>query len=281
MSRHLLQIGVVLILALATAGVAQARGPRGGAPRSRPAGLHSGSGMSRHTRNLRPRNVFMASHKSALAPHHHHGDHHGHHHHHHHHLHLGGAPGGGEGSGGGPAELASGGEGESEGSGSADFSGADEEEMQSTGSVDSRLVSASTADADEADAEANDAAEASDAEWQAQRYMKVENDSGKTVKVYLQYHTVQDDGRFAWLPADPEKSQKTVSFILKPGEIRKLATQDGPIAANRVRFWAVSNAKRWLQYKDKDLWLVPELRDDGHHRYQADEVETFTLTVPR
>jgi hypothetical protein len=60
-----------------------------------------------------------------------------------------------------------------------------------------------------------------------------------------------------------------------------------------VRLWAKStsaNGQEWLEYKDQDLWLVPEVdKDDAkpkdpsepkapkEHVYYAPEAQTFTF----
>ena len=85
-------------------------------------------------------------------------------------------------------------------------------------------------------------------------------------------------GKWVWLPEDPEKSQETLAYDLEPGEEMHLGDGQAALTASRVRLWAVTeNGDGWLDYKDKDLWLVPE-EEDGQHCYYADEVETFPFT---
>jgi len=293
MSRYLMYTGAVVILSLAAAGVAEGRGPGGGGGGGGRS-YSGGNSFSRFQPNVfrqrngvsNPSNTFMSqthkqvsfktqslkTTKSGYNNKHHKHDHDKHHRHHRHHLDLGDL---GMSLDGEPVEDD--GAADSDSGDAADLDGDDT--ADSTSSMTS--ASASDADADATDGDSDDADQSNETQWQTQRHLKVKNDSGKVAKVYLQYRTQQENGDFAWMPADPEKSKKTVSFVLKPGETRELEAKDGPIAASRVRFWAVSKAKKWMQYKGKDLWLVPEVGDDGEHRYEGDETETYTLTLPR
>src|SRR5207302_1792345 len=39
-----------------------------------------------------------------------------------------------------------------------------------------------------------------------------------------------------------------------------------------------SETQKWLAYKTRDLWLVPEKNDEGDHVYPGEAPETFTFT---
>ena len=113
---------------------------------------------------------------------------------------------------------------------------------------------------------------------QSERYLHVKNETADKLTVYVQYRTALSSGKWVWLPEDPEKSQETLAYDLEPGEEMHLGDGQAALTASRVRLWAVTeNGDGWLDYKDKDLWLVPE-EEDGQHCYYADEVETFPFT---
>jgi hypothetical protein len=119
------------------------------------------------------------------------------------------------------------------------------------------------------------------AEVQSYRYLEVTNDTGRKLTVYLQYKTPAGEG-FVWQPADPKKSNEALAFELKPGETVCSLDGDSAIAACRVRIWAESaDGTVWWDYRDADLWLVPETDSEGYHSYRAAEAETFTFTFDR
>jgi hypothetical protein len=286
MSRYLLHTGAVVILALAAAGVAEARGGgNGGGSRGsghssfKPSVFSQNNGKSMFTNQSHNHHLSTQSLKStAFSKKPSKGGKfakdHKHHHRHKHHRDLDLDLSGEAGDGGGDDSGAGDDSAVADGNDSAD---AGEQSADSS----SAMVSTSDAVADEGDTDSADADQAAGDQWQTQRAMQVKNNSGKQVTVFLQYRTQQESGDFVWMPADPEKSTMTVSFVLKPGEVRDLQTSNGPIAASRVRFWAVAKGRKWVQFKAKDLWLVPEVGADGEHRYEGEEMDTFTLKLPR
>jgi hypothetical protein len=116
---------------------------------------------------------------------------------------------------------------------------------------------------------------------QTQRYLQLKNDSGSKLKVWLQYHTLGAKNTWSWVPADPATSDKTLTFELEAGQEGYVQQQGKKITANRVRLWAKSETGQWLEFKDTDLWLVPEQDKEGVHRYFATEIKTFTFVFPR
>jgi hypothetical protein len=117
----------------------------------------------------------------------------------------------------------------------------------------------------------------SHSEWQTRRYLRVVNDTGEKLEIHVQYRTETSDGQFAWFPADPESSDQSVAYDLDPGEATFLGQGNGKMNASRVRIWAISESgKKYVQMKDQDLWLVPEM--NGEERcYSAPEMQTFVL----
>jgi hypothetical protein len=93
----------------------------------------------------------------------------------------------------------------------------------------------------------------------------------------VQYRTETSENHWAWLPAEPKQGAKALVFVLAPGQAAVLGDGNGPLLASRVRIWAeAGNGLTWDEYRNEDLWLVPET-EDGYHRYRGDEVEAFTL----
>jgi hypothetical protein len=146
-------------------------------------------------------------------------------------------------------------------------------------------VSGSNGSAPSGDGAADQGKDSSDGEAekavpQTKRFLKVKNDTGTRVTVVLQYRAKQG-GSWVWLPAAPGASAKAVSFEVPAGKELYLAVGGERIAASRVRLWAFSSETEWDDYRNRDLWLVPETDSSGAHVYMAPEVGTFTFVIPR
>ena len=114
---------------------------------------------------------------------------------------------------------------------------------------------------------------------QSRRYLRIKNEAGEKLNVYVQYYTVSDQNRWLWFPARPGEAAQAKHYQLDPGEETYLGEGDGHIGARRARLWARSSSgKEWTEYKDQDLWLVSEVDDDGVRRYYAPKMETFTFS---
>jgi hypothetical protein len=113
---------------------------------------------------------------------------------------------------------------------------------------------------------------------QGQRYLRIRNATGAPLTVFVQYRTLTGDNAFEWLPAAPDESEQALRFDIEAGEALDLANDGTRIAASRVRLWARSPTRKWTAYKGKDLWLVPEVDEEGEHSYSAPAMETFTFT---
>jgi hypothetical protein len=121
-----------------------------------------------------------------------------------------------------------------------------------------------------------------DVSAQTCRYLQVKNDTGAALTVYLQYKTQDDRGAWGWYPADPTQSDQCVAYELAAGEETCLDDGGWTVNASRVRIWAgAAGGDQWLDYQDKDLWLVPEVDDDGEHRYYAAGMETVPYVFTR
>jgi hypothetical protein len=114
---------------------------------------------------------------------------------------------------------------------------------------------------------------------QTERFLKIRNDSGVKLTVFVHHRTYTSEGSWAWYPADPSQSDQALSFEIEPGAETYLQNAGFTIHASRVRLWATSDTgNQWLDAKNTDLWLVPEVDGSGTHTYQAPEMESFTYT---
>jgi hypothetical protein len=115
---------------------------------------------------------------------------------------------------------------------------------------------------------------------QVERFIRVKNDTKEKVRFFALFHALTPDGKAEWVPAEPADPATLYTVEVEPGKALELTDDDGrPISADRVRIWAASRSRRWLDNKDADLWLVPETDGAGNHRYEAPQKETHTFTV--
>jgi hypothetical protein len=114
---------------------------------------------------------------------------------------------------------------------------------------------------------------------QGERFIRVQNDTGKAVTIYVQCYARTTDG-WAWLPAEPGQDGQGLAYDLDAGETTHLAYQGQKLKGSRIRFWVDSDAGEWNDC-DQDLWLVPEVDQRGNHVYRAAEIETFPLRLSR
>ncbi len=115
-----------------------------------------------------------------------------------------------------------------------------------------------------------------DAVLQNRRYLKIRNETEGTLTVFLQFRAPQA-GAWTWVPADPAASTESLSFEIEAGKELDVTHKDDMVAASRMRIWATSPTEKWLKYKAKDIWLVPERTEDGEHVYIASGIETFSF----
>jgi hypothetical protein len=110
------------------------------------------------------------------------------------------------------------------------------------------------------------------------RYLDVRNETDEPLTIYVQSYTYNRDSKdWEWLPGDPKTSTKALSFRVEPGATVSPRVDDRQLSGNRVRLWGASpGGNRWLDWKDRDLWLVKEQDDEGTHCYYAAKTETFT-----
>jgi hypothetical protein len=114
--------------------------------------------------------------------------------------------------------------------------------------------------------------------WQTARYLRLGNDTKEKVRIWVQYYTEGQGGAWDWSPAAPGKNDALV-IDLDPGEVTDLKDGDWRVNGQRVRIWAQSESKEWATFKNKDLWLVPEVDSEGNPGYVAAEIQTFNFTI--
>jgi hypothetical protein len=115
------------------------------------------------------------------------------------------------------------------------------------------------------------------------RYVRIQNDTGENLKVFIQYRTQTDQGKWLWFPTMPAvDARDALCYDFKDGMMADLTDNDWRIHANRIRIWAVSETgKKWLDFKDADLVVVPETNDAGEPFYRAPEMQTYLFTFSR
>ncbi len=70
-----------------------------------------------------------------------------------------------------------------------------------------------------------------------------------------------------------------LAFELEPGQSADLTDGDWEVNGSRARLWAVSASREYANFRDSDLWLVPETNDEGYHGYEAAEIQTFEVAI--
>ena len=114
---------------------------------------------------------------------------------------------------------------------------------------------------------------------QATRFVRFTNATDKKALFYIHYETIDAEGNSMWLPPKEDGYMYATSVEVAPGESVDLKEGEWRVNATRARIWAVSEGREWLRYKGIDLWLVPEVDEDGNHSYQAPNPETYSYTI--
>ena len=104
-------------------------------------------------------------------------------------------------------------------------------------------------------------------------YIKVSNESGGKIKVFLQYYTFTTDGEWKWFPSAPG-GDEAVSYEFAPGESGILFHEEWKVNASKIRIWAEGEDTRWVTYRDKDYLLT---QGEG---YLSNTGEFDTTTLP-
>jgi RNA polymerase sigma factor (TIGR02999 family) len=94
--------------------------------------------------------------------------------------------------------------------------------------------------------------------------------------VFVQYRTQVKGEEWAWLPANPKKSADAVIHQLPLGKEIYAEVEKNRILCSRARLWAKATSKgtEWLEYKDQDLWLVPEVDRENPREHVDFALET-------
>jgi hypothetical protein len=108
------------------------------------------------------------------------------------------------------------------------------------------------------------------------RYLRLKNDTAEKLTVFVQYHTWTSTGTWQWYPSQPG-TRDAVAYVLNPGQEADLRHEGWRLNASKVRLWAQSpTGLEYLDFQDRDLWLVEET--DGERCFYAPQPETFTYT---
>lgn len=87
-------------------------------------------------------------------------------------------------------------------------------------------------------------------------YLQVDNQTGETLRIYVQYEYMTEEGNWVMYPNDPAKTY----WKVEPGKRLQLLDDGWKIACRRCRIWAVGETSKqvWSRYKDQDWWLAPK-----------------------
>jgi hypothetical protein len=113
-----------------------------------------------------------------------------------------------------------------------------------------------------------------------ERYLRIRNQTGEALTIWVQYHTRDEFGTSEWLPADPSESDEAVSRDIDRGKQTYVKAEDNRyLHASRIRLWATTaSGKKYMKYAETDLDLVPEQTSNGTHFYYAPRRGTYTYT---
>ena len=131
-----------------------------------------------------------------------------------------------------------------------------------------------------ADDESSDNA---DGHLQLRRYLLLRNETGEPLTIQVQFRMFSGHGEWSWFPADPRRSDKALKYTLSPGKALYLTDGESRVATSKVRIWAegLKTGTKWVDYKDQDLWLVPEVSKGSHHGYHDDKIQTVSMQLTR
>src|SRR5262249_55852455 len=138
--------------------------------------------------------------------------------------------------------------------------------------------------------------------YQEERTLEVLNKTPEPLHVWVQAMSRSRQKGWSWLPSGSEDASQAWDFYVSPHSA-KLAGQgresnllrteamkitgtrhggdlEAPVSGSALRWWAESESGRfWTGFKTKQLWLVPETDAEGRHRYYADQMARFSLSI--
>jgi hypothetical protein len=114
--------------------------------------------------------------------------------------------------------------------------------------------------------------------WQMTRRLRVANATNEKLTVYLQVKTQNDQDEWVWFPSQPGRD-RVLAYELEPGQAADLMDGKWEVNGSRARLWAVGANQEYVAFRDKDLWLVPEMNDEGYHGYDAADIQTFEIAI--
>jgi hypothetical protein len=111
------------------------------------------------------------------------------------------------------------------------------------------------------------------------RFLKVTNETKDPLVVYVQYETLDKDGRWIWVPGVGEKDKWLGPYTVAAGQSSYLKYDGVVVCASRVRLMVRGpDGRAWTVAGGEDIWLVEE-NTQGERVYEADEVETYTCRL--
>ena len=110
------------------------------------------------------------------------------------------------------------------------------------------------------------------------RYIRLSNGTEEALIFHIKYEIPDENDKGTWLPSEPG-DEKELNLKLAPGEVVDLTDNKWRVNARSARIWCESETRKYHQFKDKDLLLVPEVDGDSKNRYLADSIDVFHFTV--
>ena len=103
------------------------------------------------------------------------------------------------------------------------------------------------------------------------RVLRVENRSGRKLRVYVRFEGPAADGSLAWVPGT-----NALIWEFAPDESAVLVHDGRPVLARRMRIWAEDPESKtaWLKVKDVDTWTAPPV---GYRGGPKPELFTYTF----
>jgi len=114
---------------------------------------------------------------------------------------------------------------------------------------------------------------------QSTRFVRFTNASDKKATFFIQYETIDTEGRAIWMPPLEDGVRYAAAVEVAAGQSVDVKEGDWRVNASRARIWATGEDREWSRYRKIDLWLVPEVDEDGNHSYRAPDPEIYSYTI--
>jgi hypothetical protein len=105
------------------------------------------------------------------------------------------------------------------------------------------------------------------------------NETREPLTVYVQYETLDKEGRWIWVPGSGAKGEWLGPYRIAAGESSYLRYDGVVVCASRVRLMVRgADGQAVAVAGGQDVWLVEE-NAQGERVYEADEVETYVCRL--